>query len=100
MNPRLKFIFFVLIINFPNWSKAGDFEAPETRDSLIDIVNDHTKHDTVIASNCFYLGHWYLYEQPDSAEYYANIGLERSEAANHIQGMVTGYGFFLLSKQD
>lgn len=88
----VKLLLISICFLFQTKGITRDFADPITRDSLVQIVTERTHHDTVVLSNYIFLGHWYLYKNPDSAIYYIEEGLLLADSLNHSKGQSACYG--------
>ncbi len=65
----------------------------QINDSLNRIINNPTTKDTIKISTYYYIASQYIYQNPDSAEFFANKALKMSEKINYDSGIGEGYGW-------
>jgi len=83
---RLKWIFILL-------NGLTFFGIAQPKDSLYTILNSNTYHDTIKLHTSYYLASLYVYNNSDSAEFYAKNGLKLSQKNNYKSGIGEGYGW-------
>jgi|GEM_PF-2199677 len=85
-------VFSSLLTLFGGFSHAQDV-GPETRDSLIELSKAQHTADSVRIDAFYHLARIFIYQNPDSAEYFVLKGMELSEKVEDLNGMGEAYGW-------
>ena len=77
-------LLFLLIIQSSN---------AQINDSLKNIINNPKTEDTVKIHSFYFIASQYVYQNPDSAEFFANKALQLSKTIKFESGIGEGYGW-------
>lgn len=89
----LKIIVFSSLITLSSSVSQAQDVGPTTQDSLIALTNAQQTADTTRIDAFYHLARIFVYQNPDSAEYFVSKGMELSEQIEDLNGMGEAYGW-------
>jgi DNA-binding CsgD family transcriptional regulator len=90
----MKLVFVLIsIVSVFSFNAVSQKNNQETVDSVFRVINKKETVDTVKIKAYYFLANTFVFQNPDSAAWFVEKGLELSEKIDFVDGMGEGYGW-------
>ncbi|MDX1349094.1 MAG: tetratricopeptide repeat protein [Putridiphycobacter sp.] len=90
----MKLVFVLIsVVSVFSFNAVSQNNNLETVDSVFKVINKKETVDTVKIKAYYFLANAFVFQNPDSAAWFVEKGLELSETIDFVDGMGEGYGW-------